>query len=180
MYIYEDNLETPRLITRKLEETDRDTLVEFFSDKDCTEFLSRVMVDNDPVATSERWIAKQLGRYSENRYGLQVLIEKRTGDFIGQCGLLAQEVNGVKELEVGYHIFKKHWGKGYAPEAAMRFMKYAFDNGLADSVISIIHVDNIKSQKVALKNGLKKDKVIRYNNLDVVVYRMDKSDFKGF
>ncbi|CAN5544418.1 hypothetical protein BH23BAC1_BH23BAC1_35930 [soil metagenome] len=77
-------------------------------------------------------------------------------EFIGKCGLLTQEVDGIKEIEVGYHIMKKYRRQGYAPEAAKLFFDYALRNYLTISMISIIDIRNIKSQRVAEKNGLRK------------------------
>ena len=48
---------------------------------------------------------------------------------------------------------------------------YTIENKIAESVISIIDVRNIKSQRVAEKNGLKIEKQTRWQNLDVFIYR---------
>ena len=53
-----------------------------------------------------------------------------------------------------YHIFKRYWALGYAPEAARLFINFAFENELTDSIISIIHVNNLRSQRLAEKNDL--------------------------
>jgi RimJ/RimL family protein N-acetyltransferase len=87
---------------------------------------------------------------------------------------MVQEVDGVNEIEVGYHIFKKYWGLGYAPEAAKLFIDYAFQNELTDSVISIIDIRNIKSQRVAEKNGLKREKQTIWSGLEVHIYRIHR------
>lgn len=125
-------------------------------------------------ARSQQWIEKQLKRYADNRFGLQAINDKHSGEFIGQCGLLAQEVDGIQEVEVGYHIFKNFRGKGYAPEAARLFIDYAFNNDLTESLISIIHVDNIKSQRVADKNRLTREKETSWSGLQVYIYRINK------
>jgi ribosomal-protein-alanine N-acetyltransferase len=169
-YLYEDKLETERLVTRKLVSDDYKTWSVFFEDKDAVEFI----IDSTVTDTAERarhWIERQRSRYENKLFGLQALIDKRSKEFVGMCGLLLQEVEGVKELEIGYHIFKKHWGKGYAPEAAILFKEYAFKNKLSSSVISIIHVNNVRSQSVALKNGMTPEKRCLWNNLDVFIYR---------
>jgi RimJ/RimL family protein N-acetyltransferase len=101
-----------------------------------------------------------------------MLIDKETNALIGQCGLLLQEVDGIRELEVGYHIIKKYWGKGYAPEAARLFLDFAVEHDLADSVISIIDIRNTKSMRVAEKNGLHRDKQTRWLDKDVFIYRI--------
>ena len=121
------------------------------------------------------WIDIQLSRYQNNRFGHKALINKQTNEFVGQCGLLTQEVEGEVKIEIGYHILPKYWGNGYATEAARSFRDYAFNNKISNSLISIIDVRNIASQKVATKIGMNKTKQIRYFGLDVYVYRIDKA-----
>ena len=80
-----------------------------------------------------------------------------------------------KEIEVGYHVLKKFWGQGYATEAAKLFIDYAFKNELANSIVSVIDVENFKSQKVAKKNGLTIDKKTKWlDHEDVYIYRIIK------
>jgi ribosomal-protein-alanine N-acetyltransferase len=170
-YLYEDKLETERLVTRKLVSDDCKTWSVFFEDKDAVEFIINSTV-TDTTERARHWIERQRSRYENKQFGLQALIDKRSKEFVGMCGLLLQEVENVKELEIGYHIFKKHWGKGYAPEAAILFKEYAFKNKLSSSVISIIHVNNVRSQSVALKNGMTPEKRCHWNSLDVFIYRI--------
>ena len=176
-YIYQDQLESTRLITRFLTSEDILIWTEFFKDQDAVRlFPTFGLTSNEDRA--EHWINKQLTRYNENSFGLQAIIGKKTNEFIGQCGILKQELDGKTEIEVGYHVFKKYWGQGYAPEAAKLFIDYAFKNDLTNSVISIIDIRNIKSQNVANKNGLKKEKQTKWSDLDVFIYRIDKENWK--
>lgn len=172
-YLYEDKLQSERLYTRFLNKGDIEKWAHFFEDKEGLWFFPDFGFKTT-LETAEFWINKQLTRYAEKRYGLQALIDKNTNKMIGQAGLLLQEVDGVIELETGYHIFKEHRGKEYAPEAAKMFIEYAFKNNLSDSVISIIDVRNINSQRVAEKNGLTREKQTRWSDLDVYIYRTYK------
>lgn len=176
-YIYEDNLQSDRLLTRKLRETDIETWAFFFEDEEATQFLYLYSLGlNSNIEISTHMITKQLERYENNRFGLQVIIDKKTNDFIGLCGLLSQEVDGKSEIEVGYHLFKQYWGQGYAPEAAKLFIDYAFKNNLTASVISVIDTENIKSQRVAEKNGLTIDKKTKWlDDEEVYIYRIHKN-----
>src|SRR5690606_2168803 len=134
-------------------------------DKEAIEFLP----NPGNASVEERakfWIDKQLKRYADNEFGLQALIDKKTKRFVGQCGLLKQTVDEQSEIEVGYHIFKKYWGQGYAPEAARLFIDYAFQNNITNSVISIISVNNLKSQRVADKNALIREKQSTWSGLE--------------
>jgi len=174
-YLYLDGLETQRLTTRFLIPEDLPVWTEFFKDKEAVALFPAFGMTS-PEDRARHWIDRQLARYQESRFGLQALIHKETNAFIGQCGLLQQEVDGREEVEVGYHIFQKYWGQGYAPEAAQRFIAFAFENHLADSIISIIDVRNRNSQKVADKNGLTREKQTRWYNFDVFIYRIHKDN----
>lgn len=176
-YTYTDHLETKRLFTRFLTSEDIEVWARFFSDKEAVEFFPTFGFSSNSDQ-AKQWIERQLARYKENRFGLQALIDKKTNAFIGQCGLIKQDVAGTVEIEVGYHIFKKYWGQGYAPEAAKRFIDYGFENNLADSIISLIDIRNIKSQRVADKNGLAREKQVRWSGVDVYIYRIHKEDWK--
>jgi ribosomal-protein-alanine N-acetyltransferase len=103
---------------------------------------------------------------------MNVLVDKGSGAFIGQCGLLIQDIDGCEEVEVGYSIMPAYWRMGYATEAAQKCIAHAFENNLADSLISIIHENNTESEKVALKNKMTLDRKTIYGNNPVKIYRI--------
>ena len=104
---------------------------------------------------------------------MNVLIHKKSQELIGWCGLLIQIVDNVEELEVGYSIIPKYWGNGYATEAVKKCVDYAFENNLRDSIISIIQVNNVESERVAIKNGLIPKKQAIYHNNAVNIFRIN-------
>ncbi len=174
--MYLDGSETKRLVIRKLEISDIAVWESFFENNASLAFLGLdLSIDNK--AQAKDWIERQLWRYENNKYGHHALIDKQSNTFIGQCGLLTQEIDNKIETEIGYHILPKYWGKGYATEAAKKFRDYAFSNNLCKSLISIIDIRNIASQKVAEKNGMKNTKQVRYYNLDVFVYRITRQEY---
>jgi ribosomal-protein-alanine N-acetyltransferase len=175
-YQYEDSLESERLVTRKLTLDDVPAWSEFFTTPETTEFL-KVHVLDTPEQSATQWIERQMIRYVNHEYGLQGLFDRKEGHFIGLCGLIRQEVEGHTEIEVGYHVLKRHWGKGYAPEAAKLFLNYGFDHGVSDSLVSLIDINNIKSQRVADKNGLTRGRQARYKDFDVYIYRIHQSEW---
>lgn len=64
------------------------------------------------------WIRWNEGLYRGHGFGLWVLRSRATGEFVGDCGLTPQPVDGVTEVEVGYHLRTGMQGRGLATEAA--------------------------------------------------------------
>ncbi len=102
------------------------------------------------------------------------LVERKSGELVGWCGLLVQEVDAIRELEVGYSIMPAHWRNGYATEGARACLQFAFERNLAESVISIIQVDNLPSQEVAIKNGLTRGRQTTYHGNRVYIYQINR------
>ena len=63
---------------------------------------------------------------SEIGFGLWAVILKEGNEFIGDCGITMQEVEGQSLPEIGYHIIKEYCRRGYASEAANACIDFAF------------------------------------------------------
>jgi RimJ/RimL family protein N-acetyltransferase len=108
---------------------------------------------------------------------MNVLIDKSTGRIVGQCGLLVQEVDNDSEFEIGYSILPEYRRMGFATEAAHKCRDFAFNNSFSETLISIIHNENENSEKVAVKNGMKKTKRTVYKEMPVNIFRITKDDW---
>ena len=175
--MYKDGLVTERITTRFLVKEDAKEWLGYISDPIATEFMSF-----DAAMTHEQqcnwWVDMCLKRYEEGRYGLQALIHRETGDLIGMCGLLTQEVSGKTELEVGYHLLRKDWGLGFATEAARLFRDYGFQHIDVDSIVSVIHPNNFRSKNVAIRNSMKlSEKGSIFRGKEVDVFRITRSEW---
>jgi RimJ/RimL family protein N-acetyltransferase len=167
--MYHQNHQTERLLIRLLTAEDAIIWEKFFEYPECIQYLP-AQPDKTNFEKARFWMDKQLTRYKENRFGLMGLIEKTTGNFVGQCGLLTQELDGEPVLEIGYHLLPEYWGKGYATEAAVFFKTLAFKNNYARELVSIIDVGNQASQRVAARHGMKKTKNTLFWGLEVEVF----------
>ena len=167
--------ESARLRFRMLLVNDFDTWIELFKEEGVGEFLGMASIPT-PEEQCQKWFELTLNRYENDLGGMNVLMDKNTGEFIGQCGLLVQEVDNITELEIGYSILPKFWNQGYATEAARKCIEFAFQHDFADSIISIIHVDNIQSEKVAQKNGMDLDKQTVFKEMPVNIFRVNRPD----
>ena len=105
-----------------------------------------------------------------------MLLSAADGRFVGDCGLTPQVVDGVTELEVGYHVRPELQGRGYATEAAAAARDFARDVIGAGRLIAIIHPDNRPSQRVAEKIGLRPEKrATVHGGREAVIYAADLS-----
>lgn len=168
--------ETKRLKFRKLERTDFNDWQPLFEVKEVASYLGL-----DTTLTKkelcEKWFEKAFWRYDNNKGGMNVLVDKKTNKMIGQSGLLIQNVNGQEYLEVGYSILPEFWGKGYASEAAQKCKEFAFTNDFRDELISMIHADNIASQKVAINNGMTLYRELDdYLGMPVKIFKVTKTN----
>ena len=162
--------ESSRLLFRKLEINDYQVWLPFFKDPLWSKYWTMKRQTADEHC--QQWFDKNFHRYENNLGGMNVLIDKLSGEFIGQCGLLIQTVDGIEELEVAYSMMPQQRGKGYAPEAAKKCVDVAFTNQWRDSLISIIHEKNVESQKVATKNKLSVSTHTTFDNNPVRIYRI--------
>lgn len=124
----------------------------------------------------EKWFEKAFWRYDNNKGGMNVLVDKKTNKMVGQSGLLIQDIEGEEFMEVGYSILPEYWGRGYASEAAQKCKEFAFDNNFKEELISMIHADNIASQKVAIRNGMTLYKELdSYLGMPVKIFKINKT-----
>jgi RimJ/RimL family protein N-acetyltransferase len=168
-------LETPRLRLREFVPEDADALALILSDAETMRYYP-ALFDRAGV---EEWIARNRRRYVANGHGLWAMILKSTTlksteELIGDCGVTLQPVDGVDELEVGYHLRRDHWGQGYATEAAQACRSWAFSNRNVDHVISLIRPENLPSRRVAERNGMTLWKEVEWRGLPHCVYRVNR------
>jgi RimJ/RimL family protein N-acetyltransferase len=117
------------------------------------------------------WIEWNKRNYARDGFGLWI-IETEDGDFVGDCGLTWQPIDG-ESLELGYHVLPRHQGKGFATEAAQAAKDFARRRRDVDFVIAIIAPGNTASVRVAEKAGLGLWKHADYHGREALIYRAD-------
>jgi [ribosomal protein S5]-alanine N-acetyltransferase len=147
-------IKTERLYLRHYRQEDITTLHPIFSDAKTMEYYPSPF----NLEQTKKWIKKNQDRYQEDGYGLWGVCLKETDELIGDCGLVKQKIDGRTEVEIGYHMDKRYWSKGYATEAARGCMEYGFYTLHLNKLVSIIDPRNIPSIRVAEKIGFSKEK----------------------
>jgi len=119
---------------------------------------------------AQGWIDWNQRLYREHGFGLWLVTLAETGEFVGDCGLTVQQVDGATEIEVGYHVRSDLQGRGYATEAAAAARDFARDTLGLHRLIAIIKPENTPSQRVAAKIGLQLEKQSIVHGEDCVIY----------
>jgi 3-dehydroquinate dehydratase/shikimate dehydrogenase len=79
-------------------------------------------------------------------------------DFTGFVGLNpAEETLGYESVEIGWRLAAEHWGRGYAPEAALACLAHGFDTLGLDEIVAMTSTGNAKSRRVMDKIGMTHD-----------------------
>jgi RimJ/RimL family protein N-acetyltransferase len=158
-------LETERLLLRELTHADVDSLHEVLGDPEAMRFYPRPKTREETRA----WIDWGIGLYPEG-LGLHGVVLRGTGELVGDCGLTYQDVEGVTEVEIGYHVKRRLWGQGYATEAALAWRDYARDTLGLDRLVAIVAPDNLSSRRVAAKMGMSFERAFVKNDLAMLLF----------
>lgn len=165
--------QTQRLHFEAVDKSQFETWLPFFEDPRTHQHWNPKI--SNPTEACNVWYARQQQRYDANLGGMNALIEKHSGKLVGYAGLLIQTVDGITELEIAYSLLPEFWGQGFALEAAAHCRDIAFKNKWRESLISIISITNVPSQRVALKNGLEIAKNTVYSGNDVYIFKIDST-----
>ncbi len=145
-------IETERLILRSFNIEDLDAFSTICADPQVMRYIGNGQaLDKEAV---KQLILLIMSNYEKQGFGLLAITLKENNKLLGFCGLIQQIVDGESYTELGYRLDRAFWGMGIATEAANAVKEYAFSQLNINYLISIIHVDNLASKRVAEKVGL--------------------------
>ncbi len=162
-------IETERLLLRGWRDEDTAPWAELCADDEVMRSLGR----EGGLSFGDAWrdMAIMAGHWALKGYGHWVLELRATAELIGRAGLYYPP--DWPALELGWMVARPHWGNGYAAEAARAAMRWAREELGTDHLISLIADDNLRSQRVAEKLGLKQEGRARVRGHDLRVYGID-------
>ncbi len=166
-------VETDRLILREIVPEDLPDLAALYADPIAMQYMGGPRDTN----STRTYLQQIFQSYTQQGFGLWATIQKSDRNFIGRCGLLQQEVDGQQELEIGYAIAPQYWNRGLATEAARAIRDWARAKlPDRDRLISITHIDNLASQRVAQKVGMQREKRTTFRGFPVWVFALQQHD----
>jgi RimJ/RimL family protein N-acetyltransferase len=140
-------LETERLTLRPPVEADLDGFAQLMADEQSARFIGGVQ----PRSAAWRGMSSMAGSWALKGFGMFSVIERSSGQWIGRIGPWAPE--GWPGTEVGWGLIRSAWSQGYAREAAVASIDWAFDTLGWSEVIHTIAADNAPSKALAERLG---------------------------
>lgn len=175
-------IETERLVLKKYENeknADKVFLYSMLEDPEMMRFIGSGDIKNE--TDKENFLNWIYNTYNQgNGLGLKIIINKSTGEYIGQAGLVPQVIDGKHEMEIGYWITSTHWNNGYATEIAERLLYDGFYHRKKTKLIALIQPGNSSSISVAVKIGMSLDKAIYLSGEKVFVYAVYSNKLTAF
>ncbi|TCR82145.1 GNAT family N-acetyltransferase [Rhizobium sp. BK376] len=144
-------LETPRLALVRWNAEDVSLVHELHAATEMVRYYS------DPTPWTREKAAERINSWfdEEARFGVAKykLLDRHDGRFLGRAGF--SPFGEPVEFELGYAIRRDAWGKGYASEIAEGLRDWFFRKGIANHFIAFTHPENLASQRVLTKIGMR-------------------------
>jgi len=148
-------LETERLILRTAQEGD----VDLFDKHLNTPNMRRHLGGPHERHEIEQYEAKSEANFAQHGFGWMAMMEKATGEFVGQCGLKRVDAKGASftgDFEIGWMVREDRWRRGYAREAVLATLDWAFTRHAASHVVALTSEANEASWRFMEAIGLKR------------------------
>ena len=167
--------ETSRLVLREYTLDDFDELYKMLSDP----ITMKHYLNPYDEEGARRWISWSLDNYKKYGFGLWAIELKETGQFIGDCGITIQNIDGELLPEIGYHIYKDYQRKGFGQEAGLKVRDWVFNNTKYNEVYSYMTSSNVASYSLAKSLGMEKIKEYKDDHEGILfVYCIQRSKWE--
>jgi RimJ/RimL family protein N-acetyltransferase len=150
-------LNTDRIILREFRLSDEEELFLLDSDPEVMRYitLGRTTPREDIIPLIKR--VEFLKQKFSGRLGVWIAETKEKKEFMGWFHFRPdrKDLQNTKRIELGYRLKKNFWGQGFATEVSLALIKKGFTELSVDEVFAITLKDNLASQAVMKKVGMR-------------------------
>jgi RimJ/RimL family protein N-acetyltransferase len=165
---------TERLRMRPWVSDDAEAVMRMFSDPEVDEFLE---VGGTPEA-ARRLIDGHRRHQAAHGFSQWALEERASGEVVGELGLQLLENEGP-EVELGWVLARRVWGRGYATEGSRAWLDAAFGELGLEEVVAVIRRENAGSHRVAERLGMRRAGTRRAYGHELDLYTISRASFAG-
>lgn len=151
-------LETEKVILRKLQMSDAPSIFCYFSKDEVTKYYDLDTFTSEKQA--EELIESLFYRYRVRKQIRWAIVLKETGTVIGTCGFHSIEEEHWK-AEIWYDLHPAHWGQGIMTEVIKTVVQYGFNEMGLNRIEAFYDPRNISSFRVLEKSGFEFEGVLK-------------------
>lgn len=147
--------ESKRLILRKFQKSDLDTLLKYRTDPLVAKYQSwGIDLTRDQAQQFIEHMSK-IDLYTETDW-IQIAFElKEDSTHIGDCGI--KRFDDGRQMEIGVGIDRDYWEQGFAFEGLSAIFSFIFSNLNVHRIIAISDTRNDASIRLLTKLGMRKE-----------------------
>jgi RimJ/RimL family protein N-acetyltransferase len=178
-------IETERLILRDWREEDLEPFVRHTNTPAVMRWLGGVQ---DPEHLKARWRERPMAWQKTLGFTFWLVERKADGAILGFCGLKRADGNNSKvtgEIEIGWRFREGVWGRGYAKEAAIASLDFAFDRLAPPRVVALTVEGNSNSWGLMKRLGMRRRADLDYVDPEwpegmnpVIVYEIGPEEWR--
>lgn len=144
--------QTPRLTLRRFRLEDADALFALNGDPEVTRYVGDPPFES--VEAAQVFVTDYLRDVALPNDDLSrwAVVEHQTNEVLGFCGLRRQPDG---EVDLGYRLLRRAWGRGYATEAARVTLDVGFGRFALPAISAHADVENLGSLRVMEKLGMR-------------------------
>lgn len=181
--IYNDlpTLETERLKLRKITLDDAQDVFNYASEPDVSKFVP--WEAHQSIEDSYHFINYILKQYEEAKLAPWAMEFKQNKKVIGTMDFVAWFPRHFR-AEIGFILSKEYWGMGLVVEAATKVIQFGFEKMELNKIEASCMVENVQSQRVLQKLGMKLEGISREKYFikgkfrDMANYSILKSEYE--
>lgn len=155
---------------RQFTERDLEVTAAMMSDQDQMSLYPRPRTQEE----THDWIRRNLRLYEDLGFGFWLMESRKGSDFLGYCGIRPLRIEGVDEIEMGWHTNKRFWHRGLAAEAAIACRDLAFGRLEISRLVATIDPDNAASRRVAEKVAMTMEKRAVLDGWPCLLYSVER------
>jgi RimJ/RimL family protein N-acetyltransferase len=162
---------TERLVLRRWREEDAEAFVALNADPEVMRYVGGVL----DRAGSDALLTRLQEGWRRDGYGRAAVEDSTSGDLLGFVGL-GPHAAVPGEVEIGWRLAGRAWGRGLATEAAVAMLDLAFDTLGLERIVSVTVPDNAASLAVMRHIGMRHWRDLRHEGLTLAVHEMRAGD----
>ena len=174
-------IDTPRLLIRKLVLSDAEDIFRISSNPNVSKYVLWDM--HRSIVDSRSMVRINMRSYRNQEPASLAIVLKSSGRVIGTIGFLwiDREHNSA---EIGYSLGEPYWNHGYMTEALRAMIEFGFEKLFLNRIEACFDVRNTASGRVMEKAGMQKEGVLRkrlYNKgkyIDVEMWSVLMEEYK--